>query len=377
MKATTTLLAGLSALLISAGAATASENAGDNQATSKLPFSARDIAVFDTPWALAFLDVDEMLVTEKGGRIWLVTTSGDKLPVEGVPDVVYGGQLGLLDVAPAPDFPSSGMVYLTYVEPNDASGSLALARASLTRGEGKASLGDLKVLWRDDALPGGGQAGGVIAFAPDGRHIFLSVGDRMRPKRAQDLSRPQGSIVKLTLDGAAAQGNPFQARDEARPEIWSYGHRNPYGLAFAPDGKLWAHEMGPRGGDELNRIEAGKNYGWPLVSNGDQYSGAKIPRHSTRPDLTAPSIYWNPVIAPAGLVFYAGSRFSDWKGSALIGGLAGLSLSRITFDKSGAAHETDRWDMEARIRDVAVDSDGYVWVIEDDVEGRLRRLEPK
>lgn len=377
MKAMKWLFAGLSALLISHGATVASENAGSKEATSDLPFSATDVAVFDTPWALAFLDEDEMLVTEKGGRIWLVTTGGDKVPVEGVPDVVYRGQLGLLDIAPAPDFATSGLVYLTYVEPNAASGSLALALASLARGDGEVSLQNFDVVWRDDALPGGGQAGGVIAFAPDGRHIFLTVGDRMRPKRAQDLSTPQGSIIRLTLDGEPAPGNPFEARSQARPEIWSFGHRNPYGLGFAPDGQLWAHEMGPRGGDELNRIEAGGNYGWPLVSNGDQYSGASIPRHSTRPDLTAPSLYWNPVIAPAGLAFYTGTRFAGWKGSALIGGLAGLSLSRITFDPNGAAHEADRWDMEARIRDVAVDPDGYVWVIEDDAEGRLRRLEPK
>lgn len=371
------LLAGAAAAFLSATASIASENAGDNIAVDALPFSPRDVAVFDTPWALAFLDANEMLVTEKGGRIWLVSAEGDKQPVAGVPDVVFDGQLGLLDIAPAPDFKTSGLVYFTYVEPDSRSGALALARAVLTRNDGKASLENLKVVWRDEAMDGGGQPGGVIAFAPDGRHIFLTVGDRMRPKRAQDLSTPQGSIIRLTLDGAPAPGNPFEARKTARPEIWSYGHRNPYGLVFAPDGKLWAHEMGPRGGDELNRIEAGSNYGWPLVSNGDQYSGAAIPRHSTRPDLTPPAVYWTPVIAPAGLAFYTGAKYPGWKGSALIGGLAGLSLSRITFSQDGAAHEADRWNMDARIRDVAVDPDGYVWVIEDDSEGRLRRLEPQ
>jgi glucose/arabinose dehydrogenase len=377
MPAMIKLLAGAAAAFLSTTAPMASENAGENSASSSLPFTARDIAVFDTPWALAFLDQNEMLVTEKGGQIWLVDTKGRKLPVEGVPDVVYDGQLGLLDIAPAPDFASSGVVYLSYVEPNAESGALALARARLTRSGDKVSLDGLKVVWRDEAMEGGGQPGGVIAFAPDGGHIFLTVGDRMRPKRAQDLSTSQGSIIRLTLDGAPAPGNPFEASKKERPEIWSYGHRNPYGLAFAPNGALWAHEMGPRGGDELNRIEAGANYGWPLVSNGDQYSGAAIPRHSTRPDLAPPAVYWTPVIAPAGLAFYIGGRFEEWKGSALIGGLAGMSLSRITFAKDGAAHEANRWDMEARIRDVAVDPKGYVWVIEDDSEGRLRRLEPK
>ncbi|MDH6266412.1 glucose/arabinose dehydrogenase [Rhizobium sp. SG_E_25_P2] len=370
------LLAGAAALF-SATVAIASENAGKNTAKSDPPFLARDVAIFDTPWALAFLNGTEMLVTEKGGLVWLVDSQGHKQPVEGVPEVVHDGQLGLLDIAPAPDFAQSGLVYLSYVAPTSKGGSLALARAALTRTDGKAALENLKVIWRDGAMPGGGQPGGVIAFAPDGRHLFLTVGDRMRPRRAQDLSTPQGSIVKLTLDGAPAKGNPFENNVEARPEIWSYGHRNPYGLAFAPNGALWAHEMGPRGGDELNLIKAGSNYGWPLVSNGDQYSGAPIPRHSTRPDLAAPSVYWTPVIAPAGLVFYTQARFSGWRGSALIGGLAGMSLSRITFEDNGAAHEAERWDMEARIRDVAVDSSGYVWVIEDDSEGRLRRLEPK
>lgn len=377
MSARTKFLASATAILLSTAAAAASENAGENSASDALPFSSRNVAVFDTPWALAFLDRSEMLVTEKGGRVWLVDTKGDKQAVEGVPDVVYDGQLGLLDIAAAPDFNTSGLVYLSYVEPNANSGALALARATLIRESGKATFEDLKVVWRDDAMEGGGQPGGVIAFAPDGRHIFLTVGDRMRPKRAQDLSTPQGSIVRLTLDGAPAPGNPFQRREQGRPEIWTYGHRNPYGLAFAPDGTLWAHEMGPRGGDELNRIKAGENYGWPLVSNGDQYSGAAIPRHSTRRDLAAPAVYWTPVIAPAGLAFYNGARFDDWKGSALIGGLAGMSLSRITFTEDGAAHEAERWKMDARIRDVAVDPDGYVWVIEDDSEGRLRRLEPK
>lgn len=377
MPVFSTIFANAIAVIMLSTVAMASENAGKNVASASLPFSARDVAVFDTPWALAFLNRSEMLVTEKGGRIWLVDTGGEKTLVEGMPDVVYDGQLGLLDIAPAPDFAASRHVYLTYVEPNSDRGSLALARASLDRKEGKARLANLEILWRDDARPGGGQPGGVIAFSPDGRYLFLTVGDRMRPARAQDLSTPQGSIVRLSLDGRPAAGNPFEKNKRARPDIWSYGHRNPYGLAFAPDGALWAHEMGPRGGDELNRIVAGANYGWPLVSNGDQYSGEAIPRHSTRPDLAAPALYWTPVIAPAGLAFYTQTRFDGWKGSALIGGLAGMSLSRISFGNDGAAHEAERWDMEARIRDVAVDPDGYVWVIEDDTEGRLRRLEPK
>jgi glucose/arabinose dehydrogenase len=223
---------------------------------------------------------------------------------------------------------------------------------------------------------GGGQSGGIIAFDPDGTHLFLTSGDRMRPATAQDPDQALGKILRLNLDGTTPTDNPHSVEGGVRAQTWTTGHRNPYGLAFDAEGRLWEHEMGPRGGDELNLIEPGRNYGWPLVSNGDNYSGTKIPRHSTRPEFAAPAVYWTPVIAPAGLAFYEGAMFPQWKGSALIGGLVARALVRVTFGANGQADEADRWDMGARIRDVAVAPDGAVWVIEDSNPGRLLRLTP-
>lgn len=351
-------------------------NAGERAATSKRPFAIEAVAEFDTPWALAFLPDGRMLVTEKPGAIFLVNQKGGKTRVENVPDVVHAGQNGLLDIAPAPDFAENRTVYLTYVEPGSGGGSLALARARLGEGDGTAALEGLDVIWRQQPAGGRGQPGGIIAFDPDGTHLFLTSGDRMRPKTAQDPDDTRGKVLRLNLDGSTPDDNPQAAAGGVRAQTWSMGHRNPYGLAFSPDGKLWLHEMGPRGGDELNLIEPGKNYGWPVVSNGDNYSGTRIPRHATRPEFAAPPLYWNPVIAPAGMVIYDGAMFPDWQGSALIGGLGAMALIRVTFEGDGGADEADRYAMEDRIRDVAVAPDGAVWVVEDNSPGRLLRLTP-
>lgn len=335
---------------------------------------------FDLPWAIAFLDAERLLVTEKPGRLWLVGRDGAKVAVGGVPAVEFNRQNGLLDVAPAPDHARSGLIYLTYVEPGppgEGGSGLALARARLALAGGAARLEGLEVLWRQLPRGSGGQPGGIIAFSPDGRFLFLTSGDRMRPETAQNPDLAMGKVLRLTLDGRPAPGNPMASAGGARAETWSTGHRNPYGLAFAPDGRLWLHEMGPRGGDELNLVEPGRNYGWPLVSNGDNYSGLPIPRHETRPDLTPPALYWTPVIAPAGLAFYEGALFPAWRGAALIGGLATRSLSLIRFGADGQPHEAERWAMGARIRDVALAPDGAVWLIEDARGGRLLRLAPR
>ncbi|OJT99342.1 MAG: dehydrogenase [Rhizobium sp. 63-7] len=361
---------------IAGSAAAEGINAGDRDYTQSVPFEARTVAEFDTPWAIAFLPDGRMLITEKPGRIFLVSASGGKTEVEGVPEVAASGQNGLLDIAAAPTFAADRTIYFTFSEPGSGGSSLALAKARLGISGPSAKLEDLAIIWRQAPKGGGGQPGGIIAFAPDGRHLFLTSGDRMRPKTAQDPEQALGKVLRLNLDGTTPEDNPLVSAGGVQAQTWTSGHRNPYGLAFAPDGKLWLHEMGPRGGDELNLIVAGQNYGWPLVSNGDNYSGSRIPRHSTRPEFTPPALYWNPVIAPAGLVFYDGGLFPQWRGSALIGGLASTALLRITFDADGNADEAERWNMEARIRDVAVAPDGSVWVIEDDNPGRLRRLTP-
>lgn len=352
-------------------------NAGERQAKTQLPFAVASIADFDTPWAIAFLPDGRLLLTEKAGRMFLVTDKGAKTEIANVPAVAYGGQNGLLDIAPAPDFAQSRSIYFTYNAPEEGGSSVVLAKAHLDEADGKATLKGLKPIWKQDRVAKGGQPGGIIAFDPDGKHLFLSVGDRMEPATAQDDDAPMGKILRMNLDGSVPKDNPQADADGIKALTWSTGHRNPYGLAFAPDGKLWEHEMGPRGGDEFNLIKKGANYGWPLVSNGDNYSGRPIPRHNTRPEFEAPLVYWTPVIAPAGLAFYEGDMFPDWKGSALIGGLAATALVRVTIDKDGNADEADRFVMENRIRDVAVGSDGAIWLIEDDNPGRLLRLTPK
>jgi aldose sugar dehydrogenase len=358
---------------LSAAALASSVNEGGRQAKAERPFSIQAVAEFDTPWALAFLPDGRMLVTEKPGAIFLVTPQGGKTPVGNVPPIAASGQNGLLDIAISPSFAEDQRIYITYSEPGAGGNSLALMRAKLVGSEQKAALEEAQVIWRQMPKGGGGQPGGIMAFDPSGKHVFLTVGDRMRPQTAQDRDQALGKVLRLNLDGSTPADNPQIADGGVRAQTWTLGHRNPYGLAFAPDGRLWLHEMGPKGGDELNLIEAGNNYGWPVVSNGDNYSGMPIPRHETRPEFTPPVVYWTPVIAPAGMVFYDGDVFPEWRGSALIGGLAAMALLRVTFD-GDSAREADRWDMGARIRDVAVAPDGAVWVIEDDSPGRLLRL---
>jgi glucose/arabinose dehydrogenase len=284
-----------------------------------------------------------------------------------------------------------------------------LARAQLSIADSTASLEELQVIWRDGERGRGGQFGAAVAFSSDKQFLFLTVGDRQRMTPAQDPDQPLGKILRLMLDGKPAPGNPqagtigaasvpvidpprntelaktapvvrtytFPGPNLTPSETWSTGHRTPYGLAFAPDGRLWELEHGPRGSDELNLIEPGKNYGWPLVSYATNYDGVPIPSPDTRPDLAKPVIYWTPVIAPGNLTFYSGAMFPQWQGSALIGSLASKTLIRITFDGNGGATPAERWDVGHRIRDVAVGPDGAVWMIEDANLGRLFRVTPK
>lgn len=369
----------LAIVLCSLSIATAnaqSINAGNRDYSTTQPFIARPVADFDTPWAIAFLPDGRLLVTEKPGRMFLVSQSGRKTPITNVPDVAASGQNGLLDVAVSPTYRSHRRIYISYVEPGDGGSGLALAEATLAVSGPQASLQNLNVIWRQTPKGGRGQPGGIIAFDPAGRHLFLTSGDGMIPSGVQDQDQTLGKVLRLNLDGSTPDDNPQVEDGGVRAQTWTMGHRNPYGLAFAPDGKLWLHEMGPRGGDEVNLIEPGRNYGWPLVSNGDNYSGTPIPRHSTRPELAPPALYWNPVIAPAGMAFYNGQMFPEWRGSALVGGLVATGLVRISFAANGAVDEADRWDMQARIRDVTEAPDGAVWVIEDDNPGRLLRLTP-
>ena len=393
---------------LTATGAQAQVNIGTQAPAASNPFVVTRVASFNLPWRIAFLPDGRMLVTEKVGPVWLVTQQGAKTPVAGVPAVLAEGQGGMLGVFLSPHYASDHLVYLTYSEPGDGGSSLALARAKLALGQGKASLEGLQVIWRDGERGQGGQFGGQVAFAPDGKSLFLTVGERQRFTPAQDPNQPLGKILHLTLDGRPAPGNPhagklgaatvpiinppkdteaaktapvvrtytFPGPNLTPAETWSSGHRTPYGLAFAPDGRLWELEHGPRGGDELNLIEPGKNYGWPLVSYAANYDGVPIPSPDTRPDLAKPVLYWTPVIAPGNLAFYTGKMFPQWNGSALVSGLGTKSLSRILI--SGAsAKSAERWSVEHRIRDVEVAPDGALWLLEDANPGGLYRVTPK
>ncbi|MES2120519.1 MAG: PQQ-dependent sugar dehydrogenase [Pseudomonadota bacterium] len=345
---------------------------GGSQSPAARPFNITAIAEFDSPFAMAFLPGTATgLVTEKAGRLWLVDIrTGQKQEIGGLPEVSAGGQGGLLDVVASPRFTTDRLVYLTYSEPSPAAGSgLALARARLdgTR------LTNLKVLWRDEGGGEGGQFGAIVAFAPDGQSLFLTSGDRQRMTPAQDPDRPVGKILHLTLEGRAFPGNPSHGPGKARAETWSTGHRNPYGLAFDSAGRLWETEMGPRGGDELNLIKPGKNYGWPLASYGTHYDGRDIPDDHKSRGFEEPKLWWNPSVSPTSLIIYSGKLFPQWKGSAFIGALSAEALIRVTFDGE-AARKADQWNMDARIRFVGEGPEGAIYLLEDG--GRLVKLTP-
>ena len=352
--------------LLLAACGSSSSTTAQTTSSSTRSFSIATVATFDNPWALAFLSgTTTAIVTEKVGRVWLVdVANGRKQPVGGVPRVVFGGQGGLLDVVLSPTFAADQIVYLTYSEPSSNGGSgLALARAKLVRGGAGARLDGLQVIWRDPAGGSGGQFGAIVVFSPDGRSLFLTTGERQRFTPGQDPSQPIGKILHLTLDGKPAPGNPWAGRagaptvvvtdppedtEAARhaggrqvtwpgpnltpAETWTLGHRNPYGLAYTPDGRLWSTEMGPRGGDELNLIERGKNYGWPVVSEGVNYDGVPIAKHASRPEFAPPKLFWVPSISPTSLLIYSGDLFPQWKGSGFIGTLTGTGLIRVTFN---------------------------------------------
>jgi glucose/arabinose dehydrogenase len=386
-------------------------NAGELKPEASMPFTMNTVATFELPWRLAFLPDGRMLVTEKIGPIWLVSQQGEKIAVVGnTPPVYWQGQSGMFGVFLSPTYATDQSIYLTYSEPGDYGGGLALARAKLNATPKTARLEKFEVLWRQLPKGKGGQEGAQIAFAPDGQSLFLTVGDRMRFTPAQDPNQPEGKILHLTLDGKPAPDNPnfgktgaatiplidppadteaaktakvvstytFTGSNETPAETWASGFRTPYGMAFSPTGELWELEHGPRGGDELNFIQKGKNYGWPLVSFGNNYNGVPIPKPDSRPDLAAPAIYWVPVIAPGNLMFYKGTQtFPQWNGNGFISGLGTTSLNRIVFDGHGGAKTAERWNVGKRIRDVEEGPDGSLWMLEDANPGALMHVTPK
>jgi len=343
-------------------------------------FTVTEVARFKAPWAMTFLPDGRLLVTEMAGALRLFDpASGATGDVEGVPAVAHGGQGGLGDVVLHPRFADNGLVYLSYSEPGDAgTAGAAVARARLvTQGDG-GRLEQLQVIWRQQPkVSGQGHFGQRIAFDADGK-LWITSSERQKFDPAQDMGGNLGKIVRLEDDGGVPADNPFADQGGTAAQVWSLGHRNMLGLAFDGQGRLWVHEMGPKGGDELNLVERGANYGYPLVSNGDHYDGRPIPDHDTRPEFRAPAVTWNPVISPAGFVIYDGARFPAWQGSGLIGGLSSKALVRVAFDGT-AAREAERFDMGRRIREVEQGPDGAVWLLEDgmrDGKGWLLRLDP-
>lgn len=362
------------------------------------PLRIERLATLEYPWGMALLPDGRVVITEKPGRLRIWANGRLSEPVQGVPKVVYRGkedQGGLLDVEADPDFARNGILYLSFVEAADEQSDDvvetgearfgefldltdniirggAVARARLDGNQ----LRDLNVIWRQEPKTvGRGHFGNRILIGP-GNTLFITSGERMRFEPAQSLTGNLGKIVRINRDGSIPRDNPFAGKEKSRDDIWSYGHRNILAAAIDPSSdKLWAFEMGPLGGDELNLIQSGKNYGWPLVSNGDNYFSSPIPDHPTRRELQGPVRTWTPVISPSGAFFYTGSLFPAWRGSVLVGGLSSQSIIRLTFDGERVANE-ERIYMRRRIRDLLQAPDGAILAIVDDKSGHLLRITP-
>ena len=329
----------------------------------------------DHPWGLVFLPDGAMLVTERAGRLRRVDRDGRvSEPLAGVPKAFVRGQGGLLDVALSPGFARDRLVYLSYAEPGDDGAGTAVARARL----GEGGLSDLQVIWRQvPKVNGPNHWGSRLVFARDGT-LFITTGDRFAYReRAQDLSTTLGKIVRINADGSIPQDNPFVKRDGARPEIWSYGHRNVQAAALDPEtGQLWTVEHGARGGDELNHPQAGKNYGWPVITYGVDYSGARIGEGQAKPGLEQPVYYWDPVIAPSGATFYTGDAYPQWRGSLFVGSLTPGALVRLTISGDRVSAEERYLGDIGRVRNVVQGPDGLIYLLTDEANGRIIRVEP-
>lgn len=346
-------------------------------ATGEQPFEITEVARFDEPWAMAFLPDGRLLVTEKRGRLLLVGQDGEQsAPIDGVPEVDYGGQGGFGDVALHPDFADNGVIYVSFAEAgDDNTRGAAIARGKLALDGDGGELTDLEVIWRQvPKVTGRGHYAHRLLFDESG-YLWVSSGERQKFDPSQDMQSNMGKILRLNDDGSPAADNPFAEQGGVTAEIWSLGHRNPLGIAFDPDGQLWNVEMGPRGGDELNRVLRGADYGYPTVSNGDHYNGRDIPDHDTRPEFEAPKVWWTPAISPGDLMIYSADLFADWQGDGFIAGLSAEALIRIEFDGEDA-REAERYDMGRRIRAVEQGPNGAIWVLEDRSGGRLLKLTP-
>jgi len=355
-------------------AATTFEIIGSNGAT----LWASSVAEFDEPWATTFLPDGTMLVTTKPGKLFHVTQDGDKTEVDGLWSVSYGGQGGLGDVVLHPQFAQNALVYISSAETldNGSTRGAIVVRANLDRSAGVPKLTNMERIWTQaPKVSGKGHYSHRIAFGPEGM-LFITSGDRQKMDPAQDIGMALGKIIRLHDDGKVPHDNPWQDKGDLAKTYWSMGHRNLLGIDFDSRGRLWTHEMGPRHGDELNLIVKGGNYGWPVVSYGDHYSGDPIPDHDTRAEFNAPKAFWVPAISPAGFVIYDGDMFPDWRGDGFIGGLSSMALVRVEFT-GDSAKEAERFEWDKRIREVEQGPDGALWVLEDNSGARLLKLTPK
>ena len=361
-------LAALAITVFAAGTAPAQAEVGLETVTSDLSY----------PWSVAFLPDGGYLVTERDGVLKHVSASGDQVGVDGVPEVFAQGQGGLLDIALSPDFATNQTLYLTFSQGSPEGAGTSLYRARLAETDGGFELADGDTIFRgNNRAYGGRHFGSRLAFAPDG-NVFMTLGDRGDGPRAQVTDDHTGSVLRLTPDGAPAPGNPFFGRDGYQPEIWSIGHRNPQSAAINPaTGTLWTVEHGARGGDEINIPEAGKNYGWPVISYGRHYSGGKIGEGTEKAGLEQPIHYWDPSIAPSGMAFVTSDKYPDWQGNLLVGALRGKHLARLQLDGDRVISEEQLLTgLGERIRDVRQGPDGYLYVLTDSDNGKLIRLMP-
>ncbi|MDP1444709.1 MULTISPECIES: PQQ-dependent sugar dehydrogenase [Acinetobacter] len=338
-------------------------------------YKVNNIAEFNEPWAIAPLKDGRLLVTERKGRLYLFDPeTKKKTEIKGTPEVAYGGQGGLGDVALHPDFANTPWIYLSYAEQGQGGYGAVVIRGKLDLKRSTPQLTQIEKIWTQvpKFSSGQGHYGHRIVFGPDGK-LWISSGERQQFDPAQDMKSNAGKIIRLNDDGSIAADNPFMNQGEIAQQVWSLGHRNPLGMAFDPQGQLWVIEMGPKGGDELNKIIKAKNYGYPLVSNGDHYDGKPIPDHSTRPEFEAPVLDWTPVISPSDLNFYTGKMFPQWQNKAIATGLSSKAIIIIDTMQQ-PAKEVQRLDMKARIRGAVQAQDGGIWVIEDGPQARLLKL---
>lgn len=341
--------------------------------------SATVITTLHHPWAMSFVDENTLLVTTKLGQLWLFDRMSGQFAIDGVPNVYAGGQGGLGDVISHPDFANNQRIYLSYIDSDDGGATryAAVISARLIRSPSP-KLTDHKMIWKQvPATSGRGHYSHRLAFAPTNSpysgQLFITSGDRQLQTPAQSMDQGLGKIIRINDDGSIPSDNPFQTDGALARTFWTIGHRNALGLAFDADGQLWAHEMGPRDGDEMNLIHKGANYGWPVVSEGQHYNGTPIPSHETLPDMTSPRAFWVPTIAPAGLMFYDGNMFPEWQGHAFIGGLKSRALIRLAFENNQPVEE-ERFSWSARVREVEQGPSGAIWVLEDGASGRLIRF---